>query len=281
MSTGKEWRLLCKHSTDWSLGYGDASVVKVKLISGKRDVHFLCHASTFPCEQYRRLPVFTVRWGWGFHEFDTEKCSLANVVENLVSASWEICCCIGACHAGCQAHSTTSFDSSHSLNRLWAAPPCVGTLLWARSVRVNQGGGRGMKCLLFLCQVNFLKHWTAGLNISKQQIVWDQSAALGFITQISSVTVPKQKVWLAWEEHPYEIWALLWNESGCMGENREYRVQNLSCCAFHMMKFPLLKRPEPKQKEGAEGTENFCGRTVLHVLFYVMKWIQLYPADCN
>lgn len=145
----------------------------------------------------------------------------------------------------------------------------------------SQGGGRGMKCLFFLCQVNFLKHWTAGLNISKQQIVWDQSAALGFITQISSVTVPKQKVWLAWEEHPYEIWALLWNESGCMGENREYRVQNLSCCAFHMMKFPLLKRPEPKQKEGAEGTENFCGRTVLHVLFYVMKWIQLYPADCN
>lgn len=139
MSKGKEWRLLCKHSTDWSLGYGDASVVKVKLISGKWDVHFLCHACTFPCEQYRRPPIFTVRWGWGFHEFDTEKCSLANVVENLVSASWEICCGIGACHAGCQAHSTTSFDSSHSLNRLWAAPPCMGTLLWARSVRVKSG----------------------------------------------------------------------------------------------------------------------------------------------
>lgn len=123
---------------------------------------------------------------------------------------------------------------------------------------------------------------------STGQLAWiSQSNRLYEIRVQLWASSPRFLVWLCQSrrfgllENPYEIWALLWNESGCMGENREYRVQNLSCCAFHMMKFPLLKRPEPKQKEGAEGTENFCGRTVLHVLFYVMKWIQLYPADCN
>lgn len=135
-------------------------------------------------------------------------------------------------------------------NELWAAPPCFGSLSVSRA--------SGSKSAWEVAEVRnvsssfakstFWKHRTAVLNISKQQLVWDQSAALGFITQISSVIVPKQKVWLACEEHPCGMGALLWNEYGWMGKSGEGWMQNLSDCTFHMMKFPLLKQTRPKER---------------------------------
>lgn len=199
------------------------------------------------------------------------------LVESLIGA---FSCCVAIYpwveHAGCkwcQAYFITSFDSSHELNGLWAAPPYMGSL------SVNQVSERESAWEVaevrnvssFSAKSVFWERRTAVLNISKQQIVWDQSAALGFITQFSSVIVPKQKVWLAWKEHLCGMGTLLWNQCGWMGNSGEDSVQNLSCCTFCMMKFPLLKQTKPKEKKVTERTEGFCGRTVLHMLFCIMK----------
>lgn len=176
----------------------------------------------------------------------------------------------------------TSSDSSYGSNGLWAAPP------YTESLSVSQVSGRESawemaevrNVSFFSAKSVFWERRTAVLNISKQQIVWDQSAALGFITQFSRVILPKQKVWLAWKEHPCGMGTL--DECGWMGKSGEDWVQNLSCCTFHMTKFPLLKQAKPKEKKKREQRDwVFCGRAVLHVLFCIMKLIQMYPADFN
>lgn len=125
----------------------------------------------------------------------------------------------------------------------------------------------------------FSAKWVSWEYIPKQQMVWDQSTALGFITQFSTVLVPKQKVWLAWKEHPCGMGTLLLNECGWMGNSGKDWVQNLSWCTFHMMNFPLLKQTKKKRK----GTERTWGFFVVELCFTccVMKWIQLYTADFN
>lgn len=48
-------------------------------------------------------------------------------------------------------------------------------------------------------------------------------------------------------------------------------------------KISLAKVNQAKRKKKKGNRENwvFCGRAVLHVLFYIMKLIQMYPADFN
>lgn len=86
----------------------------------------------------------------------SETCSSVPIYSQVQHAGWK----------WCQPCFVTSFDSSHELNGLWAAPPYDVKSFFesGQRERISLGCGRGTKCLLLLCQVSFLGVYPKATN---------------------------------------------------------------------------------------------------------------------